>query len=50
MALDVITEVLKREKADGWRNGVPVICLDDFHLNLRTGSDVVRKSSNILKK
>jgi len=39
MALDVLTSVLKREKSAGWKRGVPVICLDDFHLNLGKDSN-----------
>jgi hypothetical protein len=31
-ALEIITGVLRREKSEGWKNGIPVICLDDFHL------------------
>lgn len=31
-ALEIITDVLRSEKGEGWRNGIPVICLDDFHL------------------
>eukprot|EP01122_Echinamoeba_exundans_P017922 TRINITY_DN9870_c0_g1_i1.p1 TRINITY_DN9870_c0_g1~~TRINITY_DN9870_c0_g1_i1.p1 ORF type:complete len:763 (+),score=165.98 TRINITY_DN9870_c0_g1_i1:125-2413(+) len=31
-ALEIITDVLRREKSEGWKNGIPVICLDDFHL------------------
>jgi hypothetical protein len=39
-ALSLLRRVLHEEKAKGWPNGVPIICLDDYHRVFRSTGDV----------